>query len=268
MSAARTRTRALLAAVAGLLVVVLLGTGAASAAQLRLTPGAGRVWAQTAARCQSAPLSLTAASGTSVRVTGVTAACVGRPMVVTLDDPTVTSSPQASRRFTGSATAATTTTVTGGTLTPVPNLVPRVTIDGWLVPATWTWAPPAVSCTIPASPSTPCTATVTRTHQWTTPATAYQWFVRVTSPSPTPVVWELTFNLSDPAFPFVANAFDDTQRGLVLQGASACSEKPRLVRVQGRTDWGQHHLVWAGKPSNEIEVQGYLAGTGSLLTCR
>lgn len=271
MNVARPYPRVLLAVVVTLLVVVL-GTSEASAAQLALVARTDTAWAQTSARCQSARLTVTAGStATTVRVTGVTAACVGLPLVVSLYDPTVTTSPQVARRFAGSATAAATTTVTGTALTPAANLVPRVTIGGWLVPSTWTWtAPvptlPAVSCRVPASPSTPCTATVTRVNQWSSPATSYQWFVTVSTTSRTPVVWELTFNLSDPAFPFVAKAFEDKQAGLVKVAASACSAIPRTVTVKGTTGWGQYHQVWAGKTS-ELEVQGHRAGTGNLLTC-
>jgi len=273
VSAAR-HLRALVALVAGVVVLALAGAHVASAAGMELAASGGRAWVSTSARCQSGQLAITTtATGatTSVQVTGVQAACVGKALTVTLYDPSVTSSSAASRRFTGTATAAATTTVTGGTFTPTSALVPVVTVDGWRVDATWSWAPapswPAVSCTVPAAPQTPCTVTVTSTNQWGTPAAYYQWALTVTTTSPVPVAWQVTFNLSDPAFPFLAGALQDVQGGLVLVSASACSASPRLVTVSGTRSWGGYHEVRAGT-SASMQVQGERTGTGNLLTCR
>lgn len=266
----RPSARAVLGAlVAGVVALVLVGTHIGSAAALGLQGTAGRPWVQTTARCQSGPVAVTtSATGTasSVRVTGVDAACAGAPLTVTLYDPAVTSSSTASRRFTGTAPAAATTTVTGGSFRPAANLVARVTIGGWLVPSSWSWAP-AVSCVIPSAPATPCTATVTSTNQWPSPPTTYMWSLAVSTTSPVPVAWQVTFNLSDPAFPFVAGALNDVQAGLVLVSSSPCGASPRLVTVRGTTAWGDYHRVQQGTV-REMQIQGDRTGTGNLLTCR
>ncbi|WP_143320199.1 hypothetical protein [Cellulomonas iranensis] len=247
--------------------LVLLAAQVASAAGLPLTGTGARAWAATAQRCQEAPVTVTAASGTAVRVTGVQAACVGRPLVVTLYDPAVTSSAAQSRRFTGQATAGATTTVAGGAFTPAAALVPRVTVDGWLVPSTWSGPQPFVRCTVPDDPAASCTATLVNRQQWGYP-TPTTWLanVVVSSTSPTPVTWQVDVDLSDPELPFLARALTDGTGGLVRVAASACGDVPRVVTVRGTTAWGSFHQVQDGRTS-AIQLRGDLTGSGGLLTC-
>lgn len=251
------------------LALVVLAAQVASAASLPLVGGSGggRVWAATTARCQEAPLALTAAPGSGVHVTGVQPACVGRPLVVSLYDPAVTSSSAQSLRFTGQAAAAATTTVPGGAFTPAVGLVPRVTVDGWLVPATWTGQQPFLRCTVPDAPGASCAATLTDLQQWGYPSTT-TWLANlaVSTTSATPVTWQVDVNLSDPGLPFVARALTDGTGGLVLVATSGCGDVPRVVTVRGTTAWGSFHTVEAGRTS-AIQLRGDLTGTGGLLTC-
>ena len=145
----RVRRRPALVAVVGALLLALVGASLASASALTLTTRL-KPFAASQSRCTSQTVAVTnaATSGTTASVVLSnldTAGCGGDPVVVTVYDPTVTTWP-AARRLVASGTVTTATatlTAATGTFTPAAGLKVHVTIDGWQVPATWTYTPPA-----------------------------------------------------------------------------------------------------------------------------
>ncbi|GEK23333.1 hypothetical protein [Cellulomonas xylanilytica] len=268
----RPRLAALAAALLTLLAVAALSP--ASAAQLPLS--ARMLGAFVLERCTSTPLPATpgAVSGgasTQVVLSSIPAACRGKQTSLRLftasgaalaPTDTVTTLPA------GAATA--TITVPSYPVAQASGLA--LTVATWGVPTTWTSAAvplPAFSCTVPGSPSVTCAATVTLGTEWGYPtATDFLRSVSVTTTSATPVPWQVTINLSDPGFPFLARTLTDGQGGLVLVSTSGCAASPRTVTVRGTTAWGGYDQVSAATPRG-FEVHGYAATQASagLISC-
>jgi hypothetical protein len=133
----------------GALLLALVGASLSSASALTIVTKQ-RPFATFQARCTSQTVAVTnaATSGTtsSVVVSNVdTTGCAGKPIVVTVYDPAVTTWPAARRlEASGTVTTATATlTAASGSFTPSAGLKVHVTVDGWQVPATWAYTPPA-----------------------------------------------------------------------------------------------------------------------------
>jgi hypothetical protein len=266
----RPGPRVALLAVVATVLLALVGSSVAQASAVKLTTRL-KPFTTSQSRCTSQ-----SAAVTNVAVGGATstvllsnldvANCRGKALVVTVYDPKVTTWPAARRlevtRTVESATA--TLSAAPATFVPAAGLKVRVTIGGWQVPATWTYAPPLplITCTVPGSSAT-CTATAAGGNIWDS---NFIGTVSVTSTSRTPVKWRLTMNLSDvTTLPFLPKALRDVQGGLVLVSASDCSAVPRIVVVEGTTTWGQYDTVWAGQ-TRSVQVQGHAtAQTGTLL---
>lgn len=241
------RARPLLALLLVLAVVVPAAARPASAAGLDLLAGRGRVWASTDVRCQGAPVavttSTTSGAATTVRVTGVADACRDLPVVVSLGDPARGSA----RVFRGEGRATATTAVTGAAFTPSAQLVARVTVGGWPVPATWSWTPPAAPVG-PVRPGTPGTtlSAVTWTLVTNNPVQAC-FTVAVTTTSTTPVVWRVDLDLNAAPFNGVTGGF---QLGDVDGGNIAW-------RLQQRRDAAAH--VWSISGRTDIAAGSRVA---------
>ena len=268
----RTRLAALVAALLTLLAVVSLSP--ASAAQLALSTR--KLGAFVVERCTNGPLPATSGtvsggSSTQVVLSAIPVACRGKQASLRLftaagaalaTTDTVVTLPA------GSATA--TVTVPSYAVAQASGLA--LTIATWGVPTTWTStaAPlPGFSCAVPGNPSVTCAATVSSSTEWGYPTTTdFLRSVTISTTSTTPVTWQLTINLTDPGFPFVAKALADGQGGLVLVSTSGCSAAQRTVTVQGTTAWGGYDQVSAGS-SRGLEVHGYASNqpTTMLLNC-
>lgn len=256
-------------------VLTVLGLSTASAATLPLS-GARLTVFGAADRCTSAVVAApgTTSGGTSTQVvlTGLGTACAGRAVQLRLWGT-------AGALAAGDTMATLPSTGTSATLTVPTYTVSAVrgmalAIGTWGIATTWTppVALPAIGCTVPADPTKTCTVAVSGGTQWGSPPTDYLRSFAVTTTSTTPVVWQLTFDLSDTTvFPFLAARLTDQQSGLVLVGAPQCSANPRTVTVQGTTVWGDYHTVVAGQ-TRGLELHGYASSTASwsgqtLLTC-
>lgn len=257
------------AAVCVLLALVGVGSSVAHAAVGPLRAGSLDAFVASD-RCTTATLDVrpgaVSPSGTSSQVvlTALPAACLGRPVVLRVHG----------------ARAALSATDTSGTLpasgstatiTVPPYEVRAVagvalTVSTWGVRTAWSASSPGLTCRVPTDPSAVCSAVVTSADK--DQPDLYRRRVEITSPSPTPVPWEVTFDLSSTAqFPFLASAFHDVQGGLVLVSTSGCAATPRTVTVRGTAAWGAYGTVESGR-SERLEITGSTRGTGSLLTCR
>ena len=151
--------RAALALVALVVAVGLGTTSVASAA--KITMSGGRLFATATSRCQDASAAVTAASTstsvTAVSVSGLSSACAGSAVTVEVYDPTVTGGWSAAVVATATGTAASGTQVyAAAAFTPSSSLKVRVTIGGWLLPATWSYTPPVTTaCTALSSTGAP-----------------------------------------------------------------------------------------------------------------
>lgn len=257
--------RAVCAVLVGLLGVA--GIATASAAQLVVDGGSLASTGGTHPCVGTGTATAAGVSGQSASGVGVVVpnGCAGRTVAVTvLSGGTTVASGNAQ-------VVAGTTTVPVSAYTPTASLTVQAVVDGWALPVAWSWTPPAtgpVSCRIPANPSVTCQATVAGGSDWGYPVTTtFNRFVEVTTTSQTPVVWEVTFHLDDPAWPVRASRLTDTQGGLVLVSASPCGASPRTVTVRGTTSWGQYHQVRSGQ-TRSMQIEGSsIGGTGNLLSC-
>ncbi len=183
------------AALALVLLLVVLGSiGTASAATLAVRGGAvdeftvTRPCADGATATGANPATT---NQTHVRLT-IPQACVGRNVQVTVVDA-------AGVAHSGAASPMNQATldipVQGG-FTAAAGLTVRATVDGWNLTTTWSWTAPAyIWCTVvtPGSTAT-CTATIVKR---TTDARVPYWDVVVSTTSPTPVRWEVGFDLAN-----------------------------------------------------------------------
>ena len=268
---ARARRRAAAAFVV-VLGAVLLTTTAAHAASLTLTAPQRPVQAKVA-RCTSGPVTVTptgTATGgqyTQVRVSGITGACAtGAVRVATGSGST----------WAQSFVSTSTTTVAAGQLTATgPAFTPPTTaagktfvvLDGWPVPASWTFTPPALpalSCqTFDASGnplSVPCQATITGGSEWGSPLNVFYRGIRVTTTSTTPVRWRVTIRFTDTAvFPFVPEKISEGSGGdaMLVAASSTCTPTPVVV-MTGSPSHGQLN-VSAGSPA-QFQIAGTRSG--------
>lgn len=261
--------RGLLAAVCGLLVLLGAGLSVAHAAVVPLR--AASLTAVVAAdRCTTGTVAVrpgTVDNGRSAEVVllGLPAPCLGRPFALRVHG---VQAALAAVDTTGTLpSSGTTATVRVPVYDVRAASGVALTVSTWGLRTAWSASSPGVTCRVPADPAAVCTATLVKGGgaDW---AGNYMRRFEVTTPSTTPVTWELTFDLASTAqFPFVASAFSDVQGGLVLVATSGCSATPRTVTVRGTTSWGAYGTLDASR-SDRLEVWGSTQGTGDLLTCR
>lgn len=150
-----------------------------------------------------------------------------------------------------------------------------LTADSWVLRTSWyaTEKPPVddsiFTCTVPQGT---CRVEITSINKWSESSwptiDTYQVKAEVLSDSLTAQPWQVTINLSSPQLPFLAQGLQDVQYGgLVKVGSTDCSATPRTVTIKGTDTWGQYHLVGAGLPSRNIQIEGRLTKTGNLLSC-
>lgn len=261
--------RAVVAAVCVLLAVVGVGLSVAQAAVVPLRAGSLTAFVASD-RCTAATLDVrpgtVSPSGTSSQVvlTALPAACLGRPFVLRVHGP---------RAALGAADTAGVLPASGTTATvAVPPYEVRavagvaLTVSTWGTRTAWSASSPGLTCRVPGDPAAVCSAVVVSADK--DQPDLYRRRVEITSPSPVPVPWEITFDLSSTAqFPFLAAAFHDVQGGLVLVSTSGCAATPRTVTVRGTAAWGSYGTVESGR-TERLEVTGSTRGDGSLLTCR
>ncbi|NUU18915.1 hypothetical protein HP550_16815 [Cellulomonas humilata] len=259
------------AALIALATLVALMVAPGYAAGLTLV-GKSRPFAATSSSCTTGTLTV-APSGTPVagKYTAVTVSGIKGSTCATGRVIVYGSSAPGTIVFTGTGTVTgTTMTATSSAFTPPASAAAAVylTLNGWLVRATWAYTPPPpplLSCTTPYDATATCTATVASGTQWPTPPTDYLGMVRISTTSTTAVRWRITMNLSDATLPFLAKALLDTQGGLVLIGTVDCAATPRTITVEGTTAWGNYNTVVAGRTEN-LQVHGYsTVQSGTLL---
>lgn len=248
---------------AALLVLAVLAAGlvGGSASQLGLAQPV-RPLATSLSRCSGNTLTVTI-TGTAVAVSGIdSSACSGKQLTVHVRSGGSTLS-------VSGTISATTAALTLPTAVSSADGV-AAAIATWLVPVKWSVTQatlPAVSCASLDDPLLTCTAKITDLNYWGYPTTTdFNVSIRVSSTSTTPFRWKATINFSSSDFPVLAKKVDDTQGGLVKISASACSESPRLLVVQGTTSWGSYHLVSAGNP-HDMQLHAFQTGTGGLINC-
>ena len=245
-------------------VLALFGTLAftqvSAASKLTLTAPT-RPAVEKAARCAGNTVSITI-NGSAVAVTGLNAsACAGRTLRVFMRA--------------GGVAQSVSTTISGSTANLTLGTAPT-TVDGatatiatWPVPVTWSQVVklPALSCTIPASPSIPCVVTQTREEAWgDRGARVWQRTYSLTTTSSQVVDWRVTINLSDASFPFLTRRLHSTDGHAVLDGTPSCSTNPRIVTVVGHPGWSSVRL--SSTQPVTLQLRGDESGTGgNLLNC-
>jgi hypothetical protein len=261
---------------AALVVAAIVGVSRASAAGLEVV--GGRLWTETANHPCAGPADATVAmgSGTSYSAVSITipSGCAGREVVVTVVDGTTV---QGTGSWTVAASGATTVPV--GSYTAASNLTVQAVVDGWGLPTTWSFTPPAtgpVTCAVtgvvvwyngpggawtrrvdPATGQT-CTA---RLVSASTPSqyNPYSDFtVEVTTTGPGDVQWELTVDFADPHFGFSPRGIDSWANFHVT---STCGDRP-LVTIAG--DEPYHDTVAS---SRTISGRAYTGAGGGVLSC-
>ncbi|NTW40677.1 MAG: hypothetical protein HGA44_12460 [Cellulomonadaceae bacterium] len=251
------------------LVVVLCvvgGLGLASAATLAVTSSS------VSAAVATNPCPGTAAAGPGAVVATATqtfggvavtmpAGCGARTVQVTVLNGTTV-------RATGSGVVNGSGTVATGSYVAAAGLTVKATVDGWDLPATWTYRP-YVSCRITTVGSTKtCSAAITVV-TGTKPGgstEALYYDVAVTTTSTTYVPWEVTFYLDDPVYGAVPtrlgnsdlDGFSDgsttwgTNPANDVTRSSACSALPVLTVVgeaNGPTG-NRFNVVRSNRPRN------------------
>ena len=274
MTARRPSWPVLAAALVALVLLVVATVVPAAAASLMVVGGT-RAYGATAARCANGPLTVSPtgtanASGqyTSVKVTGITGAvCTGGRVII------YRSTAPSTVLFSANGTiSAGTLTATSSAFTPPASsgALAYVTLNGWAVPATWSFAAtlPLVSCTSPTDPAATCTAVLVGTpDKWGGPPnTDYNVYFDVSSSAATTSVrWQITINLADATFPFVARSMNANNQSQLASGW-ACSQLPTLT-LAGQ-DGPSTALVGGGK-TVRVYLNGHsTAGAGgSLYVC-
>jgi hypothetical protein len=201
--------RAFARALIGLLLVCICSTAVANAAGLNLVASGSPVYVTGDQRCGTGPLTVspsgTPVGGqyTQVTVSGIVGTCsVGGVAVVQAAPPNTVlfsgTGPVSGSSFTASSTAFTPPATADG--------VAYVSLDGWIVPATWSFTPPvppsnAISCR-PVDPNVNATCTVLVTG-WNFWGTGYRVDFSIITTSLTPFRWEARFDISQQLLPLV-----------------------------------------------------------------
>ena len=139
-----TRHRAALVVLLGFLIASIVSTSVASAASISLLMR-GRTYATTMSRCTDGPLTVvpsgTGSNGTftQVKVTEIAGACTaGRVIVYQAASPNTVLA-----LGTGTVSSSSMVVTTGQFVAPTTSAGRAfVMLDGWSVPATWTYTPP------------------------------------------------------------------------------------------------------------------------------
>lgn len=245
-----------------LALIAVFGLTEAAASQINLGPGGSRPVTAKWARCSGNQLTVTI-TGSTAAVSGLNAsACSGKTLRLFVRS--------------GTSTLTTSAAISGATASlTLPSAVTTAagvaaTIGTWAVPVTWsvvTPTLPAFGCSIPSSPTVPCTVTLTKDEGWTEGGLqVWQKSIQLTTTSTQPVAWRLVINLSHSSFPFVAKRLHSTDGHAVFQSTSGCTATPRTVTVTGRQDWGQDTI--SATKSVTLQLRGDSVGSGgNLLNC-
>ncbi|NMR20310.1 hypothetical protein [Cellulomonas fimi] len=267
-----------------LLVAALLLPSGASAAQLTLA-GRPSFSASTVTRCDDAVAATTPTTSgttTSVVLSGIDAACAGRPVVVRVWDPAAAATSPARLTAQGTVPAA------GGSVTltgspgfrPEADLRANVVLGAWPVPATWTYGPPPLGTCRPVDPAVTATCEVVLDGwagylYW---GSGYRVRLVVRTSSPTPFVWEATIDLSATGIPTPAGqeAFPGWPvPGTVWQApwypsrftsenlcfVSTGTELP-VLRFRGERTWSR--TVSASAPVSSLGIQAQSSGGSTI----
>ncbi|GEM_PF-516004 len=264
---ARLRRR-VAAALVVVLSLALVTTTVAHAANLTLT-APKRHYLTTKARCFNGPVTVTPTGTpsngqyTQVRVSGISGACAtGAVRVATGAGASWT---QSFVSTSATAVASGALTATGTAFTPPDTSGGKafVLLDGWPVPATWTFTPPslpALSCqtfTPSGAPlTTPCQAVVTGGSEWGNPLNVFYRGIRVTTTSTTAVRWRVTIRFTDTSvFPFVPEKVAEGSGGdaQIVAGSSTCTPTPVAV-LTGNPGHGQVSIS-ANQPA-QFQIAG------------
>jgi hypothetical protein len=254
------RRSAALSAIA-VLAVVALGISNASAASLSVI--AGKLAAFGATHPCPGTLAATT-SPTSIPVSTVTitppAACVGRTVAVTV----VAGATQVQGTVTAPASGSVTVAL-NGSYTPSTSTQVVAVVDGWDMPTSWVYTPPAVGLTATCSTTqshATCAADVVLRDSW---AGGYNLDITVrdtrTFGNGNLYAWTVVINFSSAGYPFVPNAIDGS--GVVT--ASTCGQRPTLT-FRGVTSWGTYDRLGTGD-TRTFWIQPRSSGTGGVLTC-
>ncbi|MCR6711783.1 MAG: hypothetical protein NVV57_03410 [Demequina sp.] len=248
------RKRWIVAAVA-LLAALIVGATAANAATLGVTTKK-EVTLTKLQRCAASMngttpvVKTTPASGTTITVSALPAACAGLSLKINLhnDSGTVIA--------TGTtASAAATQTVTVGTYASANVSAAIATIGGWIFPTSWNGAAPVTpGCVgLDASgnaTSQSCTLTIGTVATWTANGHQYSQFQfsAVTSAA----LWKVTFNFADTAkwAGFTPTVVVNNQNVALASGYS-CSSLPIFQGVEANPGWGSANgdLIITNDPS-------------------
>jgi len=268
------RRRTAVAVLAGALLLAFASASVSSASALSLIGGKAPT-SQSQSRCTAQAVAVTTtATGTTSSVTASNldvAHCTGKLVSVTVYDPSAATWAAAKKlEATATINAASMALTSTGSFTPNASQKVHVTIGGWPVTGTWTYAPPTaplVSCTALNNPALTCTATLSDFTSWGYPAaTDYNAYFTVTSPSATTnVEWQITINLSHAAFPFVARSMTGNNQEQLASGWS-CAQLPLLV-LTGQVG-SNTALVGGGKQViTYLNGHSTAAAGGSLFVC-
>jgi len=286
MSRAALRLTAM-AITAALVAVAAASIGAASAAGLPLVASGSPVYTTGAQRCAGGPVTVTP-SGTpaggqhdQVTVEGVGGSCAVGGVAV------LTATPPHTVLFSGVGTVAGDAfTATSTAFTPPADAIALVSLDGWIVPATWSYTPPppppppagAISCR-PVDPAVTgsCTVQVTNWDFW---GSGYRVNFSITSTSPTPFEWEVQFDLSQqvdpvrlaqgyplfPGYPVPAGGWWSSWTPTQFTHSNVCSVGTNadlpIVRLRGPFQWNR--FVSASQPAVAMGFQANQSGGGPL----
>ena len=267
---ANRRWALLLASLLLLAMLLNLALNPAQAAQLPISGAKITTVTTVADRCTTAVSvthgAITGSTANTVTVNGLAARCVGRALALTLFD-------KEGEVIRSAAVPSLTPDANGSVSISVDSYAPAavagaaVTIGPWGVPATWTYAPPIVSCRVINNPSKTCSATQVGFAVWPEPSpTTYYLQFRVESATVTrDDEWEITVNLADPSLRLLATHIKALDNNVVLAPGWSCSTMPLLVlRGKGGSQYvGDWAKVWVGLEGTSLVSQD----SGHLVTC-
>lgn len=271
---------------AALVLVVVATLGAANAAGLQLVASGSPVFATGAQRCDAGPLTVspsgTPAGGphTQVTVSGIDGPCATGGVAVLAGTAPHTVLFSGTGPVDGGAFTA-----TSSAFAPTADAIALVSLDGWIVPATWAYTPPpppppadAISCR-PVDPAVTATCSV-HVGNWTFWGSGYRVDFSVTTTSPTPFEWEIQLDLSKqvapprlsldlplfPGYPVPAGGWWSSWTPTQFTHSNVCSVGTNadlpIVRLRGPFQWNRY--VSASQPAVAMGFQANQSGGGPL----
>lgn len=260
--------------VAAFTAALVSGVGGAGAAAL--TVHADGTDALVLGRCQSSPVTVTAAPSTAgaavtaLALAGLDAtACGGRPVQVEVVDPSATGGWAWAVRASGTTMVeAASATVATDAFVPTAALTTRVVIDGWTVPSTWSVTEVVgLRCVDASGLGHSCTVVVDRYQVW---HGGYRLDFHVVTTSLQPFRYEVRADLSAtgldvgaredafPGWPVPASPGHPTWYPVGVRLTNACivtsaDDLPVIALRGAGTGWND--LVAAGSPARALGFQ-------------